>query len=140
MFAKFAERVLAAVRGRLPAPDVKTLEGVLESTGRRNAVLARGILSALSAGGASKRDTERFSILIGKANVRIERGQKPFTPSEEKEINRIFRKNSIPPKTVRWFTKHLDALLAAEISGTLKKKKRVKMTLPKKKKKKPLRA
>ncbi len=141
MFAKFAERVLAAVKGRLPAPDVKKLEGVLITTGQRTSVLARGLLSALSAGGASKKDIERFGKLLEKANTRIERGQKPFSTREREEIERLFRKAYLSQRTTRWFTTHLDALLADEINSSLKKSRKVRLSLPKKKKqkkKKPL--
>jgi len=151
-FIEFAKKVLgAAKKGGLRGPDLKKLEHLLRRTGRRNRVLAQGILTALNAGGSSKEDIEGFSRLLEDANERILADKPPFTPKQEQELNEIFKKAFISRKTAKWFSMQLDELVAEEINEfitggkeimagvperkTLKLKEEVKETKPSRKKK-----
>jgi len=82
-FFKFARRVMdAAKKGGLAVADLKKLDNLLTRTGKRNTVLAKGILSALTAGGSSDADVERFGNLLKNAEDKISNEQEPFTDSE----------------------------------------------------------
>jgi hypothetical protein len=133
-FFKFARRVMdAAKKGGLAAADLRKLDNLLARTGKRNTVLAKGILSALSAGGASDKDVKRFGGLLKKAEDRIAGDKEPFTDSERNELNDIFKRAYISSKTTRWFTQQVDELLAEEISEFMEGTRRVDMGVPSKK-------
>ncbi len=125
-FVEFARRVIsAAKKGGLGGRDLKKLDNLLARTGRRNTILAKGILSALSAGGSSDEDVATFGDLLEKANVRIMQDKEPFTKKERSEITSIFRRAYISQKTARWFSSQLDELVAEEISGFISGSRRV---------------
>ncbi len=115
-FAQFAKRVLqAAKKGGLGALDLKKLANLLKRTEKRNKVMARGLLSALAAGGASEKDIKDLAELLRSAEDRILRGEEPFNEIEKAHISRIFKNAYISSKTERWFSNHMDELLAEEI-------------------------
>jgi hypothetical protein len=133
-FFKFARRVLeAAKKGGLPAIDLKKLDNLLTRTGKRNTVLAKGILSALSAGGASEKDVKRFGELLRTAESRIAENKEPFTKKGNKEISEIFKRAYISDRTSRWFSAKLDELLAEEIKEFIEGSQRIDMGVPSKK-------
>ncbi len=124
-FIEFAKNVMSAARnGGLRASDLRKLRHLLSKTGKRNRVLAQGILAALSAGGSSKEDIKRFSELLEMANHRIAEEKEPFTPKQQEELNKIFRKALISKKTARWFSTQLDELVAEEINSFILGEKR----------------
>jgi 3-oxoacyl-ACP reductase-like protein len=130
-FFQFARRVLEAARkGGLPESDLKKLDNLLTRTGKRNAVLAKGILTALSAGGASERDVSRFSGLLQAAESRIGQEKEPFTDAERKELSDIFKRAYISAKTAKWFSAQIDELLAGEINEFLAGARRVEIGVP----------
>ncbi len=119
-FRGFAQRVLdAAKRGGLPREETKKLDHLLSRTGRRNTILAKGILTALDAGGATKDDISRLGQMLSAANDRIMDDKEPFTPKERDELTGIFRRAYIPRKTSGWFSSHIDELLAEEIKDEI---------------------
>ena len=133
-FFQFARRVLdAAKKGGLAAVDLKKLDNLLTRTGKRNTVLAKGILSALDAGGASEKDVQRFGELLKKAETRIAQDQEPFTAKDRKELNSIFKRAYLSAKTAKWFSAQVDELLAEEIKEFIEGTRRVEMGVPKKK-------
>lgn len=133
-FFQFARRVLdAAKKGGLAAVDLKKLDNLLTRTGKRNTVLAKGILSALDAGGASEKDIKRFGELLKKAESRIADDKEPFTKNEREEINDIFRRSYMSSKAARWFSAQMDELVAGEIKEFLEGSRRVEIGVPKKK-------
>jgi hypothetical protein len=122
-FRGFAERVLAAVKkGGLPSNEQKKLDHLLSRTGKRNLVLARGILTALDAGGATKSDVKRFGELLEAANSRIVDEKAPFNDKERLELTEMFRRAYVPKRTSGWFSSHLDELLAQEINDSLRER------------------
>ncbi|MBS3067323.1 hypothetical protein J4450_01355 [Candidatus Micrarchaeota archaeon] len=125
-FSEFTKRVVSAARlGRLPKHDIKKLERLLNRTGKRNTILAKGILSALSAGGASDQDINRFSDLLEKANHRITEDKEPFTEPEKKEIGELFKRAYVSIKAANWFASQIDELVAEEIEEFIKGKRSV---------------
>jgi hypothetical protein len=133
-FFQFAGRVIeSAKKGGLKAMDMKKLDNLLTRTGKRNTVMARGILSALSAGGASKKDIEIFSRILHRAEERIIAGKEPFTKAEEDALNGVFQRAYISSKTSKWFSSQLDELLAEEINEFISGQKRVDLGVPMKK-------
>lgn len=133
-FFKFARRVLdAAKKGGLAAADLRKLDNLLARTGKRNTVLAKGILSALSAGGSSEKDVRRFGELLKTAEDRISNGEDPFTTVENKELTDIFNRAYISSKSARWFSRQVDELLAEEISEFMEGTRRVEIGVPRKK-------
>lgn len=133
-FFKFARRVLeAAKKGGLPTKDLKKLDNLLTRTGKRNTVLAKGILSALSAGGASDEDVARFGKLLQKAESRIVENKEPFTPADREELSDIFQHAYLSRKVARWFSAQMDELLAEEINEFITGSRRVEIGVPKKK-------
>ena len=133
-FFQFARRVLdAAKKGGLAAVDLKKLDNLLKRTGKRNTVLAKGILTSLSAGGASEKDIQRFGDLLKAAEKRIEEDKEPFTDKEQQELSDIFKRAYISDKTQRWFTAQVDELLAGEIKEFIEGTRRVELPVPKKK-------
>ncbi|MFH0738016.1 MAG: hypothetical protein V1827_05850 [Candidatus Micrarchaeota archaeon] len=133
-FFEFSRRVLeAAKKGGLPAKDVKKLDNLLTRTGKRNTILSKGILTALSAGGASERDVQRFGDLIITAEDRIMAEKEPFTPAEKQELSDIFKRAYVSAKTAKWFQAQLDELLAEEIGEFISGARRVDVGVPAKK-------
>lgn len=133
-FFKFARRVLdAAKKGGLAAADLRKLDNLLARTGKRNTVLAKGILSALSAGGASDKDVKRFGEILKKGEERVSSDREPFTDSEQKELNDIFNRAYISSRTARWFSAQMDELLAEEIKEFMEGSRRVDIGVPRKK-------
>lgn len=133
-FFRFARRVLeAAKKGGLPKTDLKKLDNLLTRTGKRNTVLAKGILSALSAGGASDKDVERFGKLLQKAETRITENKEPFTSADREELSNIFQRAYLSRKVARWFSAQIDELLAEEINEFISGSRRVEIGVPKKK-------
>ncbi|MFN7991328.1 MAG: hypothetical protein U0R44_04185 [Candidatus Micrarchaeia archaeon] len=133
-FFQFARRVIDAARkGGLPETDVRKLDKLLERTGKRNTILAKGILTSLSAGGASDSDIARFSDLLQSAETRISGDREPFTKAEREEIQSIFKRAYVSSKTARWFSVQLDELLAEEINEFISGSRRVDIGVPAKK-------
>jgi hypothetical protein len=133
-FIKFAKEILkAAKKGGLKGPDLKKLEHLLNRTGKRNRILAQGILSTLAAGGASKGDIEKFGELLEAANERILHDKPPFTRKQQNELNDIFKRAFISRKTARWFSMQLDELVAAEINEFITGGKEIMAGVPEKK-------
>lgn len=125
-FSEFARRVVnAAKSGRLQRQDIKKLERLLDRTAKRNLILAKGILSALSAGGATDQEIKRFSNLLERANDKINNDKEPFTNSEKKEMMEIFKRSYISIKAANWFANQLDELVAEEIDEFIKGKRSV---------------
>lgn len=125
-FSEFARRVISVAKlGRLPRTDVKKLERLLDRTAKRNTILAKGILSALSAGGASEKDISKFSDLLEKANQRITEEKEPFADADKKEIAAIFKRAYISIKAAGWFASQLDELVAEEIEEFIKGKRSI---------------
>ncbi len=133
-FMEFAKRVIdAAKKGGLKGPDLSKLSRLLTKTGKRSRILAQGILTALSTGGASKGDTEKFSELLELANRRIEEGKTPFTPKQQEELNAIFRRTFISRKTAKWFSSQLDEFVAREINDFISGERKLMERVPEKK-------
>ncbi len=125
-FSEFAKRVIGAVKAaRMPKQDVKKLERLLDRTAKRNTVLAKGILSALTVGGATENDIEKFGNLLERANQRILDDKEPFTESEKKDVAEIFKHAYVSIKAANWFTNQLDELVAEEIEEFIKGKRAV---------------
>jgi len=133
-FFDFSRRVIdAATKGGLPQKDLQKLDHLLTRTGKRNAILAKGILSALSAGGASAADVSRFGQLLQQAEDRITNDREPFTEPERKELSEIFKRAYISTKTARWFSSQIDELVAQEINEFIAGTRRVDVGIPAKK-------
>ncbi|MEW6036403.1 MAG: hypothetical protein AB1529_07360 [Candidatus Micrarchaeota archaeon] len=133
-FFEFSRRVLDAARaGNLPQKDLKKLDNLLTRTGKRNTVLAKGILTALSAGGAGEKDVQRFGELLQTAEQRIMEDKEPFTGPERKEVSDIFKRAYISAKTATWFQAQIDELLAEEIGEFISGSRRVDIGVPAKK-------
>lgn len=133
-FFQFARRVLdAAKKGGLGEPDVRKLDNLLARTGKRNTILAKGILTSLSAGGASEKDVARFGELLQDAEARIGQDEEPFTDADRKELTGIFKRAYVSSKTARWFSAQLDELLAEEINEFIAGTRRVDIGVPAKK-------
>jgi len=133
-FFEFSRRVLdSAKTGGLPQKDVKKLDNLLTRTGKRNTILAKGILSALSAGGASDQDITRFSELLLKAEERIMEDKPPFTATEHKEMSDIFGRAYVSTRTAKWFSAQLDELVAEEINEFISGSRRIEVGVPAKK-------
>ena len=133
-FFEFSRRVIdAAKNGGLPNTDLKKLDNLLTRTGKRNTILAKGILTALSAGGASDRDVSRFGDLLLKAEDRIIENKEPFTGGERKELSDIFKRAYVSAKTANWFSAQIDELLAEEINEFISGSRRIDVGVPAKK-------
>ncbi len=133
-FTEFSQRVVSAARkGGLPEKELKKLDRLLTRTGKRNAILSKGILSALSAGGASPQDVAKFGQLLVKAEDRISSDKKPFTESESKDLSDLFRRAYVSTKTVKWFSAQIDELVAQEISDAISGKHKLSPVIPSKK-------
>jgi len=133
-FFQFAQRVLEAVKkGGLGGNDVKKLDNLLARTGKRNTILAKGILTALSAGGASEADVSRFGDLLHTAESKIVEDREPFTKAERQELQDIFKRAYVSAKAARWFSAQIDELLAEEIGEFISGSRRIDMGVPEKK-------
>jgi len=116
-FVRFAKDVIsAAKKGGLPKKDIGKLDRLLERNGKKNAVLAAGLVSALKIG-ATDQEIKRVGNLFDNAGSRISAGKKPFTKKEEAELRKILKGAGISEKTSHWVSKHVDELLADEIKG-----------------------
>jgi len=140
-FAKFSKKVLAAVKGKLSTKEVGVLRRMFTRVKKRNTILAAGLLSALKAGGSTKRDTDRLSKILERANDRILAGQKPFTTAEKKELAVIFERANLPKKAEAKFTHNVetdqDDLLISQITESIHREKDKKFEfVPEKKMKK----
>ena len=122
-FAEFSKKVLDAAEGKLTQKEMGTLKRLFSRVRKRNLVLASGLLSALKAGGASKEDTQKFSVILEKANERIFEGKKPFTREEEKEIASIFERAHFPQPAQARFKHNIqsdeDDLLVSQIAEAI---------------------
>jgi hypothetical protein len=96
-------------------------------------VLTKGILTALSAGGAGSKDVARFSDLLMKAEERVIADKKPFSDAEQKELADIFERAYVSAKTARWFSAQVDELLAEEINEFISGSRRIDLGVPTKK-------
>jgi len=133
-FFQFARRVMDATKkGGLGDSDSKKLDNLLTRTGKRNTIMAKGILSSLSVGGASEKDVTRFGALLRAAEQRIEQGKEPFTDPDRKELLEVFKHAYVSAKTARWFSAQMDELLAEEINEFIAGKPRVDVGVPTKK-------
>jgi 3-oxoacyl-ACP reductase-like protein len=133
-FFDFSKKVLgAAKRGGLTPRELKKLDNLLTRTGKRNTVLAKGILTALSAGGASDADVTRFSGLLLKAEERVIADKKPFSDAERKELSELFKRAYVSAKTAQWFSAQVDELLAEEINDFVSGSRHIDMGVPAKK-------
>lgn len=133
-FFEFSKRVLdAAKKGGLAPRELKKLDNLLARTGKRNTVMAKGILTALSAGGASEADVSRFGGLLRRAEDRVMEGRQPFTEAERKELAGVFGRAYISAKTARWFSAQVDELLAEEINDFISGSRRVDIGVPSRK-------
>ena len=133
-FMIFAKKVIsAAKKGGLREPELRKLTHLLKKTGKRNRVLAQGILTALNAGGSSKKDIMHFSELLESANQRILDEKVPFTKKQQKELNGIFARAYVSKKTRRWFSTQLDELMAGEINDVISGEKKLMGKVPERK-------
>ena len=133
-FAEFTRRVLASTKkGGLQASDSKKLQNLLTRTANRNTVLAKGILSALSDGGATPQDVNRLGDILHKAEERILADKKPFSDSEQTEITNIFGRAYLSARTARWFSNQMDELIAEEITDFISGTRGISATVPGKK-------
>ena len=133
-FYQFAQRVLEAVKkGGLGSQDSKKLDNLLTRTGTRNSILAKGILTAMSAGGASEKDVARFGELLHVAEQKIEQDKEPFSKAEKDEIQDIFKRAYVSDKAARWFSAQVDELLAEEINEFISGSRRMDLGVPAKK-------
>jgi hypothetical protein len=133
-FFEFSKKVLdAAKKGGLAPKELKKLDNLLTRTGKRNTVLAKGILTAMSAGGAGEADVSRFSGLLLKAEERVMAGKKPFTEPERKELSDLFKRTYVSARTAQWFSAQVDELLAEEINEFISGSRRIDMGVPAKK-------
>lgn len=133
-FFEFSRRVLdSAKKGGLPARDIKKLDNLLTRTGKRNTVLSKGILSSLSAGGATDADIVRFSELLKNAEDRIMDGKEPFSGNERRELSGIFKRSYVSSKASNFFSNQLDELVAEQINEFITGTRRVELGVPAKK-------
>lgn len=130
-FFQFSRRVIdAAKKGGIGGEDLKKLDNVLVQTGKRDTILAKGILSALAMGGASALEVARFGALLKTAQQRILEDQKPFTSEENTEISTMFERCLISSKAARFFSTQMNALLADEVNDFIEGKTRVDIGVP----------
>jgi 3-oxoacyl-ACP reductase-like protein len=133
-FFQFSRRVLeAAKKGGLAQSDTRKLDNLLVKTGKRNTILAKGILTSMSAGGASEKDVSRFGEILQAAESRIGENKDPFTSAERKELMEIFKRAYVSSKTARWFSAQIDELLAEEINEFIAGTRRIDVGVPAKK-------
>lgn len=122
-FPAFTMKVMGAVKGKLSKKEEGILKRLFTRVKKRNSILAAGLLSALKAGGASKRDITRFSALLEKANERILEGKKPFTAQDDKDIAKIFERANLPKKASAKFNHNVksdeDDLLVSKITESI---------------------
>ena len=127
-FSDFTKRTLESTKGKLTVKEQGILKRLLTRTNKRNTILAQGLLSALKAGGASKKNISRFSTLLETANNRILEGKKPFTQIDENELARIFKSAHLPKKAEARFKHNVgadqDELLASQLANSIKREER----------------
>ena len=126
-FSNFSKKVLTAVKGKLSTKEIGILSRLFTRVKKRNTILAAGLLSALKAGGSTKRDINRLSKILETANDRILDGQKPFTAAEKKELAVIFERANLPKKAEAKFTHNVetdnDDLLISHITESIHREK-----------------
>jgi hypothetical protein len=137
-FFDFARRVMDATeKGGLPRNDKVKLKHLLDRTGKRYTILAKGLLSSLDLEGGhnktDKNDSQKLAQLLERANERIFHEKEPFTKKEQEEIADIFKKAYVSRKTERWFELQLDELLAEEMHEYLTGRKTLRTNIPTKK-------
>ncbi len=140
-FTGFSKKVLAAVKGKLTTKEIGVLKRLFIRVKKRNTILAAGLLSALKAGGATKRDTDKLSIILERANDRILEGKKPFTLIDKKDLATIFARANMPMKAEAKFKHNVesdtDDLLISQITESIHREERKKFGfVPEKKMKK----
>lgn len=114
-FLTFAKKVIdAAKKGGLNPKELQKLDRLLTRDGKRNKILAAGLVSALKTG-AGPQDVEKMGALFENASERIADGKLPFTKSEAETLRNILKGAGVPEKTTSWVSKHIDDLLADEI-------------------------
>ncbi|MEK6982370.1 MAG: hypothetical protein AABX38_05550 [Candidatus Micrarchaeota archaeon] len=125
-FYMFTQRVLDSLKStKLPKSDRDKLSRLLKRTAKRNSVLAKGILSGLSAGGASDDDIKKFSKLLERANSKILEDKEPFSEIDKKDLKEIFRRSYVSAKAADWFASQMDELLAEEIGEFIQGKRTI---------------
>lgn len=113
-FAEFARRVLvAAQKGGLGQKDLKKLERLLVKDGKRNKVLASGLVSAMRLGGS--KEVKKLGQIFERASERIAAGKPPFTATDADFLRSTLKNAGISEKTARWVRRNVDELLADEI-------------------------
>jgi hypothetical protein len=126
-FSNFSRKVLDAVKGKLSTKEIGILTRLFTRVKKRNTILAAGLLSALKAGGSTKRDIDRLSSILEVANDRILDGQKPFTAAEKTELAVIFERANLPKKAEAKFTHNVetdnDELLISHITESIHREK-----------------
>ncbi|MEM3432279.1 MAG: hypothetical protein QXF35_00775 [Candidatus Bilamarchaeaceae archaeon] len=131
-FAEFAKKVMdAAKKGGLSARDLKRLERLLEKDGKRNKILAAGLVAAMKTG-ASEKEIEKLGKLFEKASERIANGKAPFTDADAQILRSMLEGAGISKKTSKWVSKNIDEMLAAEIKEFITGKKISRVVIPKK--------
>lgn len=122
-FKGFVNRVVhAAHMGQLGEKDVKVLRHLLTKTQKRNLLLSRALLSALSGNAQSEADVKRFAGLLDSANRRINDEKEPFSSEERTELEGIFKRHSLSLGAARKFALGLDELLAMELKTQMEQK------------------
>lgn len=131
-FAEFARKVVeAAKKGGLPLRDLKRLEKLLEKDGKRNKILAAGLIAAMKTS-ASEKDIDKLGKLFEKASERIANGKAPFTESDSQLLRSMLEEAGVSRKATRWVSKNVDELLAEEIKEFISGKKIEREIIPKK--------
>ena len=132
-FMRFAKNVVdAAKKGGLGKKDLQKLERLLTRDGKKNIVLAAGLVSALRTG-ATDKEVKEVGSLFERASDRISKGKKPFTKNEEKTLRDILTGAGVSERTSRWISSNVDALLADEINEFIAGKKLERGFVPSKK-------
>ncbi|MEM4366706.1 MAG: hypothetical protein QW035_01075 [Candidatus Anstonellales archaeon] len=120
-FSAFIESVMGAVKGRLEPAEEQRLKRLLERIGRKNKVIASGLVRALKEGGASKEDLKKVLILLERADHRIMNDAEPFMANEEREFKEILEKATLPPNVFYKIKFGLDEMVKYEIVDLLAK-------------------
>ncbi|MFH1221793.1 MAG: hypothetical protein V1492_01775 [Candidatus Micrarchaeota archaeon] len=134
IFADFAKKVLdAAKKGGLNPNELQKLDRLLTRDGKRNKILAAGLVSALKTT-AGPAEVEKLGTLFEKASERIADGKQPFTKGEAETMRSILKGAGVSTKTTSWVSKQIDDLLADEIKEFISGKKIDRGFVPTKKK------
>lgn len=118
-FSAFVSNVMEAVKGRLERSDEQRLKRLLERIGKKNKVIASGLVRALKEGGASKEELKKVLILLERADHRIMNDAEPFMASEEREFKEILEKATLPPNVFYKIKFGLDEMVKYEIVDLL---------------------